>query len=370
MFKDNYNKKSDPANPSPVVYSSKVQKLTALWALSESTLGGVLHAIRFPFRGIIISSFAIILISMIGTFMDRRGIILKSAILVIAAKAIISPYTPFTAHISVLLQGILGEIFFLMRRFRFILSVLFGVTVSLINGFQKILVLTLIYGAALWSTINDFLNYIIKDWFVINTTRETDYSLIIISLYVGIHLAAGLFTGILAYYIPKEVTEKLGVRGVNFALFDYKDFGKYSVKKKRLKIFKPTSVMIFLMGIIIIIISYFHPVTDRFNVTAVVIMLIRAMIIMILWFLFISPIIVNYIQKKFYTTQNRYSKEVEILVSTLPAIKEIIYSIWKSSSSHKGFKRLYHFIIYSLIYTLNDENESKNKAGFSFDDIN
>ena len=32
-----------------------VAKLTALWALSEGGLGGILHATRLPFRGVLLA---------------------------------------------------------------------------------------------------------------------------------------------------------------------------------------------------------------------------------------------------------------------------------------------------------------------------
>ncbi|HEY7751043.1 MAG TPA: hypothetical protein VH917_02035, partial [Ignavibacteriaceae bacterium] len=45
-----------------------VLRITALWALSESLLGGFLHATQVPFRGLIIASTAVLFISLIFYF--------------------------------------------------------------------------------------------------------------------------------------------------------------------------------------------------------------------------------------------------------------------------------------------------------------
>ena len=54
-----------------------------MWTLSESTLRGLLHALKLPFRVMIISSLAINLIGMIARFSNKRGQIIKSTLLII-----------------------------------------------------------------------------------------------------------------------------------------------------------------------------------------------------------------------------------------------------------------------------------------------
>ena len=338
--------------------NSNYERLTALWALSESALGGVLHALRIPFRGIMISGVAVLIISMIANFCYRRGQILKSTIIVIAAKAIISPHTPATAYFSVFIQGLLGELFFITKRFRFILTVMFAVTVSLLNGLQKILVLTLIYGAALWSTLNDFFNYIVEDWLFFNVSHRIDFSFIVISVYVGIHLLAGVVTGVLAYRIPKKINEKLTEPEIIIPVLHIKNDSHRTAERKNKKLIKPFSVMIFLIAVFIVVISYLSPETERFNIPKIIVMIVRSILIMFIWFYFISPLIKKYIRNRLTKTNGKYSKEIEYIVSGIPEIKQIVISVWKYSSEYKGFWRIYQFIIFCLIYILADFNHS------------
>lgn len=333
----------------------QINKLTAMWALSESTLGGILHAIRFPFRGIVISGAAVILISTMGLFGNNRGRKFKACVTVIGAKAAISPHTPLTAHFSVFIQGILGELFFLSRKFKFFPIVLFSVTVQLINGFQKIIVLTLIFGAALWKTINDFINYIVAEWFFIKFSGQTDYSFFIISFYISIHLFAGLLIGIIAYRIPIEVKEQLSNYDVNNFNFSEDSQIPKPERKSTVKL-KFSSILILIMSVSIVIASYFYPLENRFDVTAVLLMLVRAICIIFVWFYFISPFISNLIKRKVSGSTSRYSREISLIVTQIPQLRKISLLIWKSTSAYKGLKRVYQFIINILAYILSDKN--------------
>ena len=48
-----------------------IQRLVTIWALSEATLGGVLHALKIPLTGIFINGTAVIIIVLIAFFADK-----------------------------------------------------------------------------------------------------------------------------------------------------------------------------------------------------------------------------------------------------------------------------------------------------------
>jgi hypothetical protein len=253
-------------------------------------------------------------------------------------------------------------VFLFTRRFRFILTLAFGISVSLLNSFQKILVLTVVFGESLWSTVNDFINYIIEEWFFIHTDGQTNFSFIIISIYAGIHLLIGSMAGLLAWRIPKVVKEKLSEQDNWLSIKEAGGFENESRKYRKHKLFSPASIIIFLMSITIIVISYIYPVNDRFNVLEIIIMIFRSILIMILWYYFISPILRTLITKKLAGRKGGYAKEVNSVVTILPSVKSIVYSVWKSSSKYKGLGRIYNFIIYSILYILTDKKNHQKSS--------
>jgi hypothetical protein len=70
-----------------------IERLTALWALSESGLGGIMHAIKIPFTGLIVGGIAVIIVSLICVLSGCRWkLVGQSLLIVLAIKMAISPH--------------------------------------------------------------------------------------------------------------------------------------------------------------------------------------------------------------------------------------------------------------------------------------
>ncbi|HSL88719.1 MAG TPA: hypothetical protein VK870_05420 [Ignavibacteriaceae bacterium] len=357
MFKDSLSIPDKQSLARSETSSSNAEKLTKLWALSESMLGGVLHAVKMPFRGMIISSAAVILIGMLANFSEKRGQIFRSTVLVVTIKAVVSPHSPLTAYLSVFIQGLLGEIFFLSRKFKLLSALLLGITVSLLNGFQKILVLTLIYGQSLWEVINDFFNYVVEKWLLLPADNTINFSFILISIYVGLHLLAGLAAGIMAYRIPVIVRNKIdNPDTMQMDLIEDMRIKTVSGKTRKKKWLKPSALVIIVLSIAVILLSYLYPESKRFDVNAVVIMMARALLIITVWFYFLAPRVKDLLKIYLSKKQNHYSRDVESIVSSFEELKLIVYSAWKYSAGSRGLNRVNRFIILSLVYLLSDKH--------------
>lgn len=353
-MKTNLQPQETDAQTESFLALSKAEKITAMWALSESTLGGLLHALKLPFRGMIISSAAIILIGMIARFSNKRGQIIKSTLLVIFIKAAISPHTPVMAYFSVLLQGLLSEIFFFSNKVRLISALLLGISVSLLNGFQRILVLTLIYGNTLWKTIDDLLNYIVKEWLLFSISNPIEFSFLIIGIYVGMHLIIGIAAGILAYTVPKSVEERLKEPTVFLPLTDLYPVEQNIAKPKKRKWLKPSATIIIIVSLALVVLSYFYPLSQKIAINDILIMIFRSILIMSLWFFILAPRIKNLLQKYFHKRQNKYIKDMSLMLTSISTLKGLVAASWKSSSNFRGIKRLNQFMIISLVYLLQD----------------
>jgi hypothetical protein len=339
---------SIPDGSNPVT----VTRITAAWGLSESALGGVLHALRLPLRGMIISSIAVILISLIARFSEKPGRILRSTLIVVMIKALISPHTPLQAYLSVLLQGVLGELLFLTKRFRLLSSLLLGIIVSLLNGFQKIIVVTLIYGQNLWKTIDDFYHFINNEWFNSAFADDVVFSKLLIGGYIAIHFVVGVATGLLAFIVPNRVEA-----GMNETLEVPVDFepalANIPKNQKSKRWLKPSSLAVVVLAIAAILLSYLYPKSSGFDVGAVLIMLGRSFLILLLWFYFLAPLIKKFLVKIFKKKrESSYANEIDSMTEFFPLLKRIIAASWNYSARFKGFNRLFHFLIYSLALTI------------------
>ena len=111
---------------------------------------------------------------------NERGQILKATILVIILKALLSPHTPVTAYFAVLLQGLLGELFFMFHLSFRISCLLLGIAALLQSAFQKLIILTLIFGIDFWKAVDEFLNSISKQMGLV----AISYSFYIVAIFI------------------------------------------------------------------------------------------------------------------------------------------------------------------------------------------
>lgn len=339
--------------------TNAVTKLTALWGLSESTLGGVLHAFKLPFRGMFISGIAIILISLIARFSERRGRITRSMLIVVTIKALISPHTPLQAYLSVFAQGVLGEILFITKRFRLLSSLLLGVIVSLLNGFQKIIVLTLIYGHNLWKTIDDFFLFINQEWLNTTLQEKVDFSHWLIGGYILFHFIVGIAAGVLAYIVPNKVEAKMR-EPLEIPMIKKQSVQLPATKQKSRKWLKPSAVAIIVLSVVVILLSYLYPETSRFDIIGILIMLGRSFLVLVIWFYLIAPIIKTYLVKIFNKKrESSHTSEMDTVLEILPRMKLTIVASWNFSGRYKGLNRLFQFLIGSLAIMLKETWQSE-----------
>lgn len=172
-----------------------ISKLTAAWAFSEAALGGLLHALHIPFTGLMVGGTACIFISLIAYFSEKPEVILRSTIIVVVIKGMISPHTPLIAFFSVLGQGALGFLIFKMISNHKIATLLFSITIITFFGLQKLIFLTVVFGNEFWNSINVFTNYIIKQFTAVDYENRINISLLIIAGYGIIHFLGGIFLG-------------------------------------------------------------------------------------------------------------------------------------------------------------------------------
>ena len=337
--------------------SISTARLIALWALSESMLGGLLHAAHIPFRGMIISSAAVIIICLIAFYSEKKGEILRATIIVIMIKGAISPHTPVAAYLAVFLQGVFGQLFFYKKKYFFLSSLLFGLTVGILTGSQRIISYTLIFGTTFWEAVNEFIRYVIKELSITsNGNISFNFSLFLIAVYVTIHALCGTAAGLFASKLPKKINSEK-TKGM---LLDEKILfeGQAEIKNKfrsRKPWWKKLSYdLIVVMILLLLIITYINPQLINLSQKSLLLMVIRAIIITLVWFYFISPLILKLIKKLLNKKENVYVNEVAGIISHFPYYKKIVSEIWKLSSQKKNLGRLSYFVtaLISNILTL------------------
>jgi len=329
-----------------------IWKITALWAFSEAALGGILHAFKIPFRGVFIGGSAAVLISLIAFFSKEKGVILRSTIIVIIVKGMVSPYTPLTAYFAVFLQGILGEVLFFNRKFFKVPAFILAILALLFSSMQKIIILTILFGNTLWDSINQFGKVIISELFGQNNTIDLNYSYLILGTYLGIHILLGIIIGIFTARFPFKIVNVIHHEKVEIEAF-YRSVKEAINKKKKKFWWKKISRLLFITLLAaMIILSYFHPQSGFSKAEEILIMIFRAIAIMLFWYFLAAPLLLKWLQKYLKKKQNQYSTEINRIVENFPHFKKLVAYCWKISSKQKGYRKIKSFLVRLVTFLL------------------
>ena len=325
------------------------QRLTAFWAFSEAGFGGVLHITRLPFKGIFIAGAATLFISLIAQFSKIKGEILKSTLLVIVIKFLVSPHTPITAAVAVFAQGLFGELFFFSKKLKKIVVPAFTMFIQFITAVQKIIIVTVLFGENFWITLDDFSNSILNKFI---TVERIEFSILVVGAYVIIHVLAGLFFGIFILKLLKRLEENGSSESNELNDQKFELLSLDNTKKRKHWFQKPSGVIIILFFIAILTFSFFVPEWSNSKLTEIVVMVIRALIIVLLWFFLVSPLLRKIFSKLISKQKAKHLVEIDRILQLFPQMKQIVSFSWRYSKGSSGIRRLENFLLSLIQYTI------------------
>ena len=321
-----------------------IQRLTALWAFTESGLGGIMHALQIPFTGLLVGGMAVIMICLIAEFSEHAyKQILKSVIIVLIVKAMAAPFTPATAYIAVSFQAVIGFLFFSLLRVNYISIILLSVIAMLESAIQKLLVLTLFFGDSLWKAMDKMVAFASGQLghIVLNGSYW------IVSIYLFVYLAGGFFIAWLAYRTIRNFDNgnQIFILKESIAVSpDFNTGSKAVIKNSYKKIW-----LLLLIMIILSVILFFFADDTKQGWVEVIKTIIWTFSALLIWFVVIGPLFTKVIQKLLKKKENRYSDEVLRTLSFLPVLNKLTNLAWQQSKLHRGFKRWQLFLT-ALIY--------------------
>jgi hypothetical protein len=187
--------------------------LVAFWAFVESFLGGILHALQVPLRGIVLAGAATACLTTIAAvargYLDKKPIrtfsadLLNATLAVMAVKLILSPQSPITAYVAMLFQGVVAYLLFgLIPSFR-LAAILFSIVALVETALQKVLVLYLFFGTDFWFTVADWVNELHAQFGFLPLGLKG-----IVIAYLLLYFLAGLSIGYWFGYWPDRIKKK------------------------------------------------------------------------------------------------------------------------------------------------------------------
>jgi hypothetical protein len=327
-----------------------ITKLTALWALNESGLGGMMFALHIPLTGFFVGGFAIILIGLIAFYGGNNfKQIIKATVLVLIIKAMASPHAPPPAYLAVAFQGVIGAVLFsCIRNYKFAV-ILLAVLAMAESSLQKIIVMTLIYGKSIWIALDKSIEGISKD-FSIHT--EVSFSYWIIGIYVLIHVVWGILIGVFSGRLPHLVSKHTPVILDTYQnrATGYDTNQQLTSKRKN----KNIRWLNFLLILLFVVAVFFW--SGAYSDYKILYVIIRSVAAVLLLFFVLRPLMTWAIQYWLKKQRTATKQEAVEIMAMMPGIRNFVKPSWQMAKANpERMGRLRYFILSMIILTLHHE---------------
>jgi len=320
--------------------SVAVQRLTALWALSESGLGGLCHAFKIPFSGLLLSSIAVIIISLLCLYSQSKWKTVTSAlILVLIIKGMVAPHSSITAYVAVSFQAISGILFYRLFPYR-VAVFLFCIIAILESAFQKILTLTILYGATIWDALNDTGDWIVKKMGFINVISS---SKILIILYGCIYLIGSLFIAYVILHLVDFIKKEESRKSIDLIVEKTDQYTTPQKKKRR------TYMMAVFFIILLGLVLYGSVVS---GMQGGVYIFVRTLLILFIWFVLVGPVLLKWLNKYLSRKKAGLTKDIEHIFDLFPYLRSIVKIAWQEAKEFSYLKRWKEFLTRTIVYSL------------------
>ena len=340
-----------------------VERLTALWALNEAGLGGLIHALRVPFTGIVVGSTAVVLISLIAFFAERPAkALLKATVVVLLVKAAASPHTPLPAYASVAFQGLAGTtVFGLLPSIR-LGALLLGLLALWQGAVQKLLVMSILYGRSLWESVDAVGRWILERMGGgASGVSPTGWFLF---FYLGYYTVAGLATGWLAGTIPAEIA-----RGLNEPVAEEEGPAELIpgplVTGGRKRWWQRTPFKAGLVLVALLAASvWLQPGSAGWAKGLRVV--VRALTVLSVWMLIIRPLGLALFRRFRRRKESFYGQDVAQALGQFPGLRRTAGLAWRHSRNARGFQRWRKFLVELIVRALagvsiRDDGQNKSQ---------
>lgn len=327
-------------------------RLIATWALAEGVLGGVLHALKVPFTGLVVGSAAVVLLALLGRVVARPGELLRATLVVLIIKALLSPHAPLPAYLAVSFQGLMATL--LLRRsqrpavYRLTCVALGGLALTE-SAIQKLLVLTLLLGQGFWQAADGFLQSILEQLGVLAST--SGYARWLAGGFVGLHVVVGLAVGGWAGWLataPAPRARQLPDRPASIQVDSDETvpLGDWHRSRGGGRRWWTVALLATLATVVLLLEPTWLPRH------AAVRLVVRVVTLLLIWQWLLGPVLQGWV-RTWLLRQRRYrlAADVDAVLDLLPETKLLLRQAWQDTAS-PTLSRWPHFVRLATIRLL------------------
>lgn len=323
-----------------------IGRLTAIWALAESGLGGYMHAMKIPFTGIFVGGAAVLVLSLIAyssksPFKD----IMKALAIVLCIKFVVSPQSPFPAYLAVAFQGLIAALIFSLPFPRALSIFTFMLLSMWESALQKFILTTLFYGQQIWESLDKMAMMAGKELGL--ESISSDFTAKVILIYLGIYSIWALLLSYWGYVLPFKIENqkhKITKEASTLRIIESQKIRSGS-KKARKPWIGILIVLVFLIG------SFFLSYSKEQALEKAILSVSRTLLVLFLY-LFALPPLLRWLMNK-WGSKLMKSSSFHQTMEELPYLRSLLPKAWTLSATAKfRFQRPLAFILNLLVLSL------------------
>ncbi len=311
-----------------------IKSFILLWAFAETSIGGVLHALKLPFTGILVGGVAVISIALIG-FYQKEGSnkIIEALLIIIMVKLLVSPHSPWQAYIAVAFQGYLGSLIYRKKNFFKVRTTIFAILALFESAIQKLLVALLIFGNNFFESIDIAAASVVSSlgW---NTNLSIVY--LVFGIYIVLHLIVGAILGYWIPKIPNDVKQFMDNMPFIEDITPVENSNRIARIKRRLWV----SIGIFIA--ILVILKLLLPDTGY---APLIWMFLRALLVSLALVFIVGPFLKKVVEK-YIRRQNIDTTAWNDIINMIPQYTLKAYGMMKYvNTNYKGFSKVKYLLL-------------------------
>ncbi|MCO6461200.1 MAG: hypothetical protein J5I59_07340 [Saprospiraceae bacterium] len=319
-----------------------VSKLIGLWAFSECTLGGILHAFQIPFSGLLLGGVAVTVVCCIGFTAERpASAILYGTLVAMSVKFALSPHTPVTAYLAVGFQGVLGALIFSFQRRLYLFYLIYGALALAESALQKLLTLTIIFGNTLWDSLSATSRHVAG---LLGFSSDFPYGNAILIIYTLVYIVWGCVIGHWAYSIPSGI-ERLSKSDIISTTPLTVTSGR---KRKKGK---------WLLGVAMVLILFTAIYIFHLSGINLVRLILRPIIIIVIWWAVFNPLLKFLLAKLLQRKNNNVAVWIAQIKEDIPQMRLLSMKAAAYVRRHyKGPEKIRHFILILILLSCEENS--------------
>ncbi|MBK9336141.1 MAG: hypothetical protein IPM98_05975 [Lewinellaceae bacterium] len=311
-------------------------RITALWAFSECALGGIMHALKLPFTGLFVGGFAVLCVGLLAQVSERNAaIVLRSTLLVILVKALVSPHSPPTAYLAVGFQGVTGALLLCYLRPFGAAALLYGFLAITESALQKLLTLFLFFGKPLFEALDLFFVDVLEKF---DVQSAVSWASMVVYAYIGFY---GLWGLMLGYWIPR-LPGQLQRRTAAYADLHLDASLPDATPKRK---FRQKGIMLFAV-LLFIVCTFLLAGGKASGGQKALYAVLRTTAVLAAWFFLVQPL-VTYLFKRWAKRRSEEERgALQQIVEFMPDLRVRALPLYRHvAQQHSGWRRWPEFVL-------------------------